>query len=99
MEIITFQNIIVLILFVVPGYISLFIISIFVDYLKEKDPLDKMAEYFLFSFFSYAIAILLIFLFLFFISFFKDITFLSELRFFFDNPLILAVLAIIVSPP
>lgn len=98
MELIIFQSTISLILFVIPGYISLFIISIFTDYLKEKNSLDKAVEYLLFSFISYLIVGILISLSLFFISLFRDITLLTEFKFFLDNPLILAILAIIISP-
>jgi len=98
MEIITFQNIISLILFVIPGYISLFIISIFTDYLKEKNSLDKVIEYLLFSFISYIIVGILLLLSLFFISIFNEMNFLIEIKFFLDNSLILAILSIIISP-
>jgi hypothetical protein len=98
MEIITFQSLISIILFVIPGYISLFIISIFIDYLKEKNSLDKAVEYFLFSFISYVVVGILILVSLFFISMFSKINILNEISFFWDNPLILAVLAIIISP-
>lgn len=98
MELISFQSILYLVLFVIPGYLSLFIISIFTDYLKEKNSLDKAVEYLLFSFFSYLITIILISFSLFFVSLFIDIIFLNEIKYFFDNPLTLAILTIIISP-
>lgn len=44
-----------LILFIVPGYLVLYFICIFTDYIHEKDQFDRIVQYLLFSSVAYAV--------------------------------------------
>ena len=60
-EILGFNNIIWIILFIIPGYIILYVVSIITEYIYERNQLDKIIQYLLFSFVAYMSSIVMIF--------------------------------------
>ena len=51
MAILGYEDILVIMFFIFPGYIVLYTISIFTDYLYEDNSLDRIIHYLFFSFF------------------------------------------------
>ena len=84
------QEILTIILFIVPGYLTVYFISIITDYQHEKEALERVVQYLLFSALSYFLAVLLISV----ISLLDQSVFLAIL----ENPSILTAVAIAVSP-
>jgi uncharacterized protein DUF6338 len=55
-----FEDILTIALFVIPGYVSIFIIKNITDYYKEKDYSERIMHYIIFSIISYASAIIIL---------------------------------------
>jgi len=53
MDFLTFSEIISIFLFLVPGYIIIYVISLITDYIYEKNQLDRVIQYLMFSFIAY----------------------------------------------
>lgn len=60
MSIIAYEDILVIIFFILPGYIVLYTTSIFTDYLYEKETLDRIIHYLFFSFICYSISTMIL---------------------------------------
>ena len=84
------QEILTIILFIVPGYLIVYFISIITDYQHEKEILEKIVQYLVFSSLSYFSAIFLVSI----ISlFYKKI-----IEIILGNPSILTAIAIFLAP-
>lgn len=98
MEIFGFQEILSILLIITPGYITVYLITIFTDYTFEKDQLERIIQYLIFSSISYLIAILFLLSSNYFLILVGkiDVIFLD---YFFKNSLILTFVAVVVSVP
>jgi hypothetical protein len=101
MPIVTYGDILVIITFILPGYMVLYTISIFTDYLHEKDTLERIIHYLLFSFCCYFLStITLIFAFI--VS--GDVSYsyifnsFFDLSIFKDYDIILLIISLIYAP-
>lgn len=95
---IVLPDILVLILFIVPGYLTVYFISIITDYLHEKGNLEKATQYLLFSAVSYFLVIFIISIFSLGLYWIYGISLESSYSFILEYPLVLTGFAIFISP-
>ncbi len=101
MSFLAYENIFVIVSFILPGYLVLYTISIITDYLYEKDTLDRIIHYLFFSFICYFISTLIL-TFAFFISGQISISNLISsyinLSIFYHFKIPLSIISIIFAP-
>ena len=101
MSFVAYEDILVIVFLILPGYFVLYTISIFTDYLYEKDTLDRIIQYLFFSFLCYFISIITL-TFAFIVSgqmnLFEIITSFLSLSIFKEYPIPLFITSIIYAP-
>lgn len=101
--IISFQDFLFIVAYLIPGYITISMINVFTDYLQEKYSLERIIGYLIFSFLSYTFSLITLFLIYFIIysllstSYYFYWIFIKE--FFERNFIFLILFAIIYSFP